>query len=816
MGKITFKLERDNRPLIELFDKESMGNQFFHRQYTLATKLIARHLDEEKHAPEESEFERYTDRNNNLFAFVGDRGTGKTSCMLSVANSLINKKENAFEQQVLNETEFFTIGLLDPSYFDSDHDILMLFVAKLYSLFDEKAKKIDPDNDNYKLKTQLLKDFSATQKHIHSLLQSIDKVEGDEFERLTSYAVAMDLKGDICRLIDNYRKFIDKPKAVMLLMVDDIDLNTSEASRMAEMLRKYFVQPRTIVMLSVKLDQLSYIKKHDLSKEFDKIVGQNIEYQEIDEMAERYLSKFMPQEHRIFLPTPELYFDDELTIEVGGKKKTFCSVKQSIPELIYRKTRYLFYNFDGEASYIVPRNLRDLRQLLKVLVEMDGDFDRFDPEMSLDMKKKNRKIFQNYLYEDWVVNNLDNNTAKQIKSILAAEGANKLNNAILQVLKYKYLGELDYRGIDEIDNVWSSDNKNFNISIGDIIGLLVFLSNKSVSKDEKRFLFIINTILSMKLYEYETEIGMPAQNNHPQEVIPQRYKDDSKNYFKLVGGRFVNSDLIELLPRKEEKALSRSSRKIGKTSVEGLINEINKCDIKDYRALELLILCLFRTTSTRADVGFRSENKVAYADFQGGADFVFEIGSLFNNILDKDNCYARFANLGEIYKQVVDNIKAEGEGKKTLYNLLTKEVCQHMSFRSMDLLLYFLSVIGNTHYDSVESPFQVIMTFLAGVKNFEFQTYRPVDENDITTGMTKVSFNCLNELFDFSDDEILQKQFDSLFGDETDESRSQSGTEMNTPQRTIFGNTSQNNQLIQENVAANVEGNAEGTRPATE
>lgn len=816
MGKITFKLERDNRPLIEFFDKDSMGKHFFYRQYTLATKLIARHLNEEKHAPEESEFERYTDRNNNLFAFVGDRGTGKTSCMLSVANSLVNKKENAFEQQVLNETEFFTIGLLDPSYFDSDHDILMLFVAKLYSLFDEKAKKIDPDNDNYKLKTQLLKDFSATQKHINSLLQSIDKVEGDEFERLTSYAVAMDLKGDICRLVDDYRKFIDKPKAVMLLLVDDIDLNTSEASRMAELLRKYFVQPHTIVMLSVKLDQLSYIKKHDLSKEFDRILGMNIQYQEIDEMAERYLSKFMPQEHRIFLPTPDLYFDDELTIEVGGKKKTFCSVKQSIPELIYRKTRYLFYNFDGEISYIVPRNLRDLRQLLKVLVEMEGDFERFDPDMPLDMKKRNRKIFQNYLYEDWVVNNLDNNTAKQIRSILATDGANQLNNAILQVLKDKYLGDLDHTGIAEIDNVLSSDNKNFNISIGDIIGLLVFLSNKSVSKDEKRFLFIINIILSIKLYEYETEIGKPAATRHAQEVTPQRYKDESKNYFKLVGGRFVNSDLIELLPRKEEKTLSRSSRRISKASVEHLIDIVNERVIKDYRALELLILCIFRTTSTRADIGFRSENKVAYADFQGGADFVFEIGSLFNNILDKDNCYSRFANLGEKYKHVVDSIKAEGEGKITLYHLLTEQVCQHMSFRSMDLLLYFLSYIGNTHYDSVISPFKVIMTFLAGVKDFEFHTYRPIDENDIAAGMTKVSFNSLNELFNFADDETLQVQFDSLFGNETDENRSQGGTEVNAPQWTFIGDTHQENQLIQENVAENAEGNAESTHPATE
>ena len=230
MGKVKFKLERDNRPLIELFDKDTMKDMFFHRQYAMALRCVTRYLEEERQSPKESEFESYTDGNNNLFAFVGDRGTGKTSCMLSVANSLVNKKEQAFEHVIINQTEFFTIGLLDPSYFDSEHDILMLFVAKLYSLFIAKAKDVNPDKDNYSEKMQLLKDFSATQKHIHSLLQEVDKVEGDEFERLTSYAAAIDLRKDINRLIDDYRKFIEKPRGIMLLMVDDIDLNTSEAS----------------------------------------------------------------------------------------------------------------------------------------------------------------------------------------------------------------------------------------------------------------------------------------------------------------------------------------------------------------------------------------------------------------------------------------------------------------------------------------------------------------------------------------------------------------------------------------------------------
>lgn len=767
MGKVTFKLERDNRPLIELFNKDTMKDLFFSRQYSMAIKLVAKYLEEEKKAPVESLFDSYTDGNNNLFAFVGDRGTGKTSCMLSVANSLVNKHDSGFEQEVINHTEFFTIGLLDPSYFDSEHDILMLFVAKLYSLFSEQAKKIEPDSDKYDLKARLIKSFASTQKHIHSLLQEANSIDGDEFERLTSYAVALDLKKDIKTLIDDYRAFIEKPKAIMLLMVDDIDLNTTEASKMAELLRKYFVHPNTIVFISVKLDQLSYIKKLDLTKEFEAIVGHGIEYQEIDEMAERYLSKFMPQEHRIFLPTPELYFDDELTIKVGEKTRSFSSVKQAIPELIYWKTRYLFYNFEGEANYIVPRNLRDFRQLLKVLVDMDGDFDVFDSEMSLEAIDRNRKVFQNYLYEDWVVNNLDNETARLVKHVIEAEGANQLNNAILQVLKEKYAEDINDAKVDEIKFITSADNKSFNISIGDIIGLLDLISTKKVGLSDKKLVFILSTVLSMRLYTYEREMSRcTSEKVTNKEVSPQRYKDDSENYFKLIGGRLINTKMIELLPRKSNNSRSRSNRIIKRVVIEELLKQLLEECPNDYRVFELFMLCTFRGTSTREET-YRTENRIVHSDFQGGRDFVFEIGSLFNNILDKDNCYRRFSDLGGNFKTAVDCIIEGKSGTKTLYSRLDS-VRDHMAFRSMDLLQYFINYLGSVHYAEIDDPFSVIMHFLQEVAEFEFYTYKPAIDVGASREMHKESFNSFSKLFDFGKEVTLKDQFNRLFGDERD------------------------------------------------
>ena len=45
MEEVLFKLERDNRPLIEKFDKNTMKDKFFYRQYSMAIRCIARYLE---------------------------------------------------------------------------------------------------------------------------------------------------------------------------------------------------------------------------------------------------------------------------------------------------------------------------------------------------------------------------------------------------------------------------------------------------------------------------------------------------------------------------------------------------------------------------------------------------------------------------------------------------------------------------------------------------------------------------------------------------------------------------------------------------
>lgn len=67
--KLTFQDGKENQPIIE---SQNMENSVFSNQYVLAEKIFNALLADAE-----------ARKHNNIISFCGDRGTGKTSCMMS-------------------------------------------------------------------------------------------------------------------------------------------------------------------------------------------------------------------------------------------------------------------------------------------------------------------------------------------------------------------------------------------------------------------------------------------------------------------------------------------------------------------------------------------------------------------------------------------------------------------------------------------------------------------------------------------------------------------------------------------------------------
>lgn len=81
--KIKFKDGEENIPIIENADLSETS--IFKNQYILANKIF-------KTLKKDANARKY----NNIISFCGDRGTGKTSCMMSFRKQCMSSYEDCF------------------------------------------------------------------------------------------------------------------------------------------------------------------------------------------------------------------------------------------------------------------------------------------------------------------------------------------------------------------------------------------------------------------------------------------------------------------------------------------------------------------------------------------------------------------------------------------------------------------------------------------------------------------------------------------------------------------------------------------------
>lgn len=107
--RIEFNLDIENRPLKEDISKNSIGLSAFREQYKNALSAIDQYLA----IARKDAHDRDLDSQNNIFLFVGDRGSGKTSCMLSIGELLLKEKSRREEFKDdypdISDLNFYTI-----------------------------------------------------------------------------------------------------------------------------------------------------------------------------------------------------------------------------------------------------------------------------------------------------------------------------------------------------------------------------------------------------------------------------------------------------------------------------------------------------------------------------------------------------------------------------------------------------------------------------------------------------------------------------------------------------------------------------------
>lgn len=532
-------------------------------------------------------------------AFCGDRGEGKTSCMTTTQGIIeqVKEKSDAYSYvdkigcKDLANTKCSVVEVTDPSFFDDSHNILQITIGKLYNSYRRKQEECKVD---YGKKNKLLETFSRVNASLLTL-QKDDIDSMNDLHRLAVLATGITLRDQIAELVKEYLNFMGAD--ILIVPIDDIDLNIAYAYRMCEQIRKYLCVPQCVVFLSLKIEQLQYvvenafaatIKNPNIGKASD---SNGFNFDEIAEMAKKYINKLVPVNSRVEMP--KAYSLAEVKLELptsNGGIMTMESMKKGVLELIYNRTRYLFYNPADSISPIVPNNLRDLFNLIALLAAMEEIPD------SRELTKKhaletNKNMFKLYLFTVWK-KRFDISTQNKLDSLVTFDYGTSFNKEVIAILSKRFEEQLkkDYHEQTEDDyqiedteanisasksesskvdttpqtimlkSICATDNFGYNVTAGDLFYLFSILEREVLSENDNALLFFLKSLYSIKLYEAYDQVteleGMVYPKTNDEEkgltIIDRRF-DHSNKLQLLTGGSYFTYCPGDFIPKHPQK-----------------------------------------------------------------------------------------------------------------------------------------------------------------------------------------------------------------------------------------------------------------------
>ena len=341
------------------------------------------------------------DTYNNIIAFTGERGKGKSSSMISFRNALPQSFDNKNSIEFFNTNgyhlihnhNFLQIDVIDPSLFRGNESLFEIVVAKMFAKFQNEIKQNKISDDDKREIIKLFQKVFDNMKIINSDKSYL--YNQDSIEALSNLAYSSNLKEVFFSLVDKYLNVFEDKKSFLLIAIDDFDLNISKAYEMLEDIRHFLIQKRIILLVACKIEQLKDSVVNEIVKDYrhklnleqknkiynlttiderkssrfdDRKISNSFEISneyiliEQSNKAEKYIEKLIPFNHQIFIPSLTDFCEisflsqqdfDQFEFSFFESKNSLNDDFQNKPSLIYI----------GDTKSLNNVNLEDILEL---------------------------------------------------------------------------------------------------------------------------------------------------------------------------------------------------------------------------------------------------------------------------------------------------------------------------------------------------------------------------------------------------------------------------------------------------------------------
>lgn len=427
----------------------------------------------------------------NIIAFSGSRGQGKTSAMLSFSNMLQEHDSAVRAKFGLEKYSFTVLPPIDPTILGENQDMLTIVLSRLYR--ETQRLYIQQEQSRYPQFTELEKNellgmIQRCLSHIGSLSKGFQYEGGQGMVQLREIADSNDLKCEFFELVDRILR-LEKDTAslpnrrFLVLQLDDTDFQVARGYEILEDIRKYLTIPNVIILMATDMDLLrrevtqSYLKDFSVS-----LCHKQIQPNTIQQIGAKYTAKIIPPMYTAYMPhLDELVREmldiqfEYIDVDVDGEKKWIAPLNETdvnvftlqatVLRYIYKKTGMVFAEHSGYLHNIIPTTLRGLAQLMALLSSMDDptELDHLkDPAQKQIKQLKERvpcvlnnvRLFEDYFLNDWIPAKLSEEQRIKMAKITSAvptELPHRIYHTILRIMDPEEKGIKRFPVKDNVD-----------------------------------------------------------------------------------------------------------------------------------------------------------------------------------------------------------------------------------------------------------------------------------------------------------------------------------------------------------------------------
>lgn len=432
---------------------EEADNSYFKEEYKQAFQVVQSIIEQNLKRKDRRLTERY--QIHNIVPFIGKRGSGKTSAMMSFSGMLERYFEERQREQKFCfrglegeeiDAKFICLDCIDGSLLEKGEDIFKLILAQMYrKFFEEDRGNYSRDVAYDQNKRKLQEEFDEV---FHDACQMELKSVGDRYYEESPITSLRNLSSSFTvtegfeTLAKEYLEFFNfvngrktykEPKQFLVIIVDDLDLNIFNGYEMLEKIHRYMMVENVIILLSVDYDQIKLLCEkqfYNMVPAFDTKLNEEKNY--IEHVSRDFLDKVFPGNVRVYMPLLNKMDNVMIREKDGSSSKT---VKKAIFSLIYDKLG-IRLDVEGTKRHFYEQNtLRTMVSFYLMLKEMKS-LDENDTSTRLQTFEHNYKLLMFDTLNRMVDERLNHEYKEIFNNITNSDLVHAARNLYITIVRY--------------------------------------------------------------------------------------------------------------------------------------------------------------------------------------------------------------------------------------------------------------------------------------------------------------------------------------------------------------------------------------------